>query len=164
MNSAGLRTRGVAGYIAFRHQYTRTEFSKEDHKSMVTWSISARSVQVSRTQNLQDISARPQPAMVASTAAHQHPFDTHPHTNATKGLPKTFFPSTLNLTPSPFKSFLFSSSVIPRPSFGQLPLNPPSDPPAATTLWHGTAGASGFRRMAFPTARGDDERCAARAP
>lgn len=85
-----------------------------------------------------------------------------PYTLKAHGVPTTLPPSS-NLTPSPLSSPLFSSSVIPSPSLGQLPLNPPSVPPVATTRWHGTPGAKGFRRRALPTARGDVPRCRERS-
>lgn len=74
------------------------------------------------------------------------------------------FPLSSNLMPSPFSRPLFSSSVIPSPSRGHFPLNPPRVIPVATTLWQGTSGAKGLRRKALPTALGDEPRCFDRRP
>lgn len=82
---------------------------------------------------------------------------------AIHGVPNTL-PLSSNRMPSPLSSPLFSSSVMPSPSRGHLPLKPPSVMPVATTRWHGTPGAKGLRRSALPTARGEEPRCADSRP
>lgn len=92
--------------------------------------------------------------MHSSTLHYSNPDHTVPST----------LPLSSSLTPSPLNKLFFSVIVMPSPSLGQLPLNPPSVPPVATTRWHGTSGANGFLRSALPTARGDVPRCADSRP
>lgn len=106
----------------------------------------------------------PDPLMAQLTFnTEPSPKPSFPHTNPLYGVPTTL-PLPSSLIPSPLNSFFFSSIVIPSPSLGHLPLNPPRAPPVATTRWHGTSGANGLRRSALPTARGDDCRYAASRP
>lgn len=90
--------------------------------------------------------------------------------NPLNGVPKTFSPFESNLTPSFLSRVRFSSSVssaflfFSPLSFLVLsifrkcsPLNPPKLLSVATTRWHGTVGAKGLERQAFPTALGEEE-------
>ncbi len=66
------------------------------------------------------------------------------HLNPLHGVPKTL-PLPSNRIPSPLSRCLFSSIVMPSPSTGHRPLNPPSPPPAATTRWHGTVHSTAIQ-------------------